>query len=52
MYVHNTLKCKRKVRLFKGICALTCMIKFVKQIVPLSVGSELLQEAKDAFALM
>ena len=34
-----------KVRLyFNGICALTCMInKLVEQIVPLPVGSELLQ---------
>ena len=35
----------QKVRLyFNGICALACMInKLVEQIVPLQVGSELLQ---------
>ena len=36
-----------------GMCALTCMInKLVEQIAPLSVGSELLQEATDASALL
>ena len=37
----------------KGICALTCMIhKIFDQIEPLPVGSELLQETIDAFALL
>ena len=44
---------KEQTSLFKGICALTCMINtLVEQIVPLPVGSELLQEATDAFALL
>ena len=39
---------KVQTSLFKGICALTCMINtFVEQIVPLPVGSELLQKATD-----
>ena len=39
--------------MFKGISALTCLInELVEQIVPLPVGSELLQEATDASALL
>ena len=39
--------------MFEGICALTCMInKLVEQIEQLPVGSELLQEAIDSFALL
>ena len=44
---------KVEAYLFKGICALTIMInKLVEQVVPLPVGNELLQEAKDAFTLL
>ena len=44
---------KVQTSLFKGICALTCIINMlVEHIVPLSVGSELFQEATDAFALL
>ena len=44
---------KVQTSLFKGICALTCMINtLIKQIVSLPVGSELLQEATDTFALL
>jgi len=44
---------KVQTSLFKGKCAMTCMInKLVEQIVPLPVGSELLQEATDVFALL
>ena len=56
MYIHNTLKCKRLrlfSGLFEGLYALTCMLnKLVEQIVPLPVGSELLEEAVYAFALL
>jgi len=44
---------KVQTPLFKGMCALTCMInKLIEQIVPLPVGGELLQEATDVFAVL
>ena len=50
MYVHKMLKCKKYVCL-KHMC-LEMLNKLVGQIVPLTVGSELLQEAIDAFTLL